>query len=41
MILPGSVMDMEGFVRIGYAFEPALLKTGLEKISEFTKKLLT
>ena len=40
MILPGSVMDAEGFIRIGYAFEPELLKTGLEKISEFTKNLL-
>jgi aspartate/methionine/tyrosine aminotransferase len=40
MILPGSVMETEGFVRIGYAFEPELLKTGLEKISQFTRKLL-
>ena len=40
MILPGSAMDVEGFVRIGYAFAPELLKTGLEKISEFTRKLI-
>jgi len=40
MILPGSAMDAEGFVRIGYAFEPEQLKTGLEKISQFTKGLL-
>jgi aspartate/methionine/tyrosine aminotransferase len=40
LILPGSVMETEGFVRIGYAFETELLKTGLEKISQFTKKLL-
>ena len=40
MILPGSAMDVEGFVRIGYAFEPKQLKTGLEKISEFTGELL-
>ena len=38
MILPGSAMDVEGFVRIGYAFNPDQLKTGLEKISEFAKK---
>ena len=35
MILPGSTMDMEGYVRIGYAYEPKQLKLGLEKISEF------
>jgi len=40
MILPGSVMDVEGFIRIGYAYEPDLLKIGLDKISEFTKKIL-
>ena len=40
MIMPGSAMEMEGFVRIGYAFEANLLKTGLEKISRFTKQLL-
>lgn len=40
LILPGSVMDTEGFVRIGYAYEPELLKAGLDQISEFTKGLL-
>jgi len=40
MILPGSAMDVEGFVRIGYAFEPKQLKIGLEKISQFTKEWL-
>jgi len=39
MILPGSVMGSEGFVRIGYAFEAKQLEAGLEKISEFTKRL--
>jgi aspartate/methionine/tyrosine aminotransferase len=39
MVLPGAAMDMEGFFRVGYAFEPDLLITGLNKISEFTKKL--
>ena len=38
-ILPGSAMDMEGFVRIGYAFSPELLKIGLEKISEYVRGL--
>ena len=40
LILPGSVMDVEGFVRIGYAFERELLETGLEKISEFTRDFI-
>jgi len=41
MLVPGSAMGMEGFVRMGYAYEPVLLSTGLEKISEFTNKLLS
>ncbi|MCL1809673.1 MAG: aminotransferase [Clostridiales bacterium] len=41
IILPGSVMDTEGFIRIGYAFESEILKEGLEIISQFTKKLLS
>ncbi|MCL1983043.1 MAG: aminotransferase [Clostridiales bacterium] len=40
MILPGSVMDTEGFVRIGYAFDPEMLEAGLAEISRFTKELL-
>jgi aspartate/methionine/tyrosine aminotransferase len=39
MILPGSVMDTEGFTRIGYAFEAELLSAGLEKISGFARTL--
>jgi aspartate/methionine/tyrosine aminotransferase len=35
MLLPGKALDMEGFLRIGYAFTPTALKIGLEKISEF------
>ena len=38
-ILPGSVMDTEGFFRIGYAYEAELLQTGLDKISEFAKAI--
>ena len=41
IILPGSVMDAEGFVRIGYAFEPETLAAGLAAISKFTKELLS
>jgi aspartate/methionine/tyrosine aminotransferase len=39
-VVPGTAFDTEGYMRIGYAYEPALLKTGLNKISEFTKALL-
>jgi len=40
LVLPGSVMEMEGFIRIGYAYEAKQLQVGLEKISKFTRKLL-
>lgn len=35
MFTPGSVLEMEGYVRIGYANNPQVLKDGLEKVSEF------
>ncbi|MBL4601840.1 MAG: aminotransferase class I/II-fold pyridoxal phosphate-dependent enzyme [Emcibacteraceae bacterium] len=35
MLTPGSAMDMEGYLRIGYANNVDILKTGLNKISEF------
>ena len=35
MLTPGSAMDMEGYVRIGYANSADILKTGLGKISTF------
>jgi aspartate/methionine/tyrosine aminotransferase len=38
-ILPGEAMDMEGFVRIGYAFEAERLSAGLEKISRFARRI--
>jgi aspartate/methionine/tyrosine aminotransferase len=41
MLVPGSAMEMEGFVRMGYAYEPKLLSEGLEKISKFTEELLS
>ncbi len=38
MLVPGKALDMEGFLRIGYAFSPESLKIGLSKISEFLKE---
>ncbi len=39
MFTPGSAMDMEGYVRIGYANERAVLEQGLQKVSEFLREL--
>ena len=39
LVLPGAVMEAEGFFRIGYAFEANLLEDGLKKISQFTNHL--
>ncbi|WP_392566238.1 aminotransferase [Utexia brackfieldae] len=39
MLCPGSVLEMEGFVRIGYANNPQVLKQGLRKMSEFLRTL--
>ncbi len=35
MLTPGDVFDMEGYVRIGYANNPEILKAGLEKMSGY------
>lgn len=35
MFTPGSALDIEGYVRIGYANNLSVLKAGLEKVSEF------
>ena len=35
MFPPGSALDMEGYVRIGYANNPAILKEGLARVSAF------
>jgi aspartate/methionine/tyrosine aminotransferase len=35
MLTPGSAMDMEGWIRIGYANDSEILSQGLHKISEF------
>ena len=37
LFTPGSVMDMEGYIRIGYANNPQILKVGLKETSEFLK----
>jgi len=39
MFTPGSAMDMEGYVRIGYANNAEILTTGLAKVSEFLVNL--
>ncbi|MEZ8104689.1 MULTISPECIES: aminotransferase [Vibrio] len=39
MFTPGSVLEMEGYVRIGYANNPQVLKDGLQKTSEFLAEL--
>jgi aspartate/methionine/tyrosine aminotransferase len=38
MFTPGSAMDMEGYVRIGYANNGEVLKKGLARVSEFLAK---
>ena len=35
MFTPGSVLNMEGYVRIGYANNPDTLKEGLRLVSAF------
>jgi aspartate/methionine/tyrosine aminotransferase len=35
MLTPGSALNMEGYVRIGYANGPDILKEGLSRISSF------
>lgn len=41
MLLPGSVMECEGWLRIGYCFaeDSATLKEGLSRVSAFLKKV--
>ena len=39
MFTPGSALDIEGYVRIGYANNPEVMKIGLEKVSEFLAEL--
>jgi aspartate/methionine/tyrosine aminotransferase len=39
MLTPGSVMHMEGWLRIGYANNPETLKAGLARMSQFIASL--
>jgi len=38
MFTPGSALSMEGYVRIGYANTPSILKEGLARVSAFLAK---
>jgi aspartate/methionine/tyrosine aminotransferase len=38
MLTPGSAMDMEGHLRIGYANETGILREGLARMSRFLKE---
>jgi len=38
LFTPGSAFDMEGFVRIGFANTPAVLKQGLDRVSDFISR---
>jgi aspartate/methionine/tyrosine aminotransferase len=35
MLTPGSALDMEGYVRLGYANNRSVLEAGLSRLSEF------
>ena len=35
MLTPGSALDVEGYLRIGYANDPAVLRQGLSLMSQF------
>lgn len=39
MFLPGSALGMEGYLRIGYANNPEILKQGLARVSAFLAKI--
>lgn len=38
MLVPGKALDMEGYLRIGYAYSPEALKIGLKALSDFLKE---
>jgi aspartate/methionine/tyrosine aminotransferase len=38
MLTPGSAMDREGYLRIGYANGEAILREGLKRLSQFLKE---
>ena len=35
MLLPGSALEMEGYLRIGYANTPSILQEGLKRFSDY------
>jgi aspartate/methionine/tyrosine aminotransferase len=39
LLTPGSALDMEGYLRIGYANDPAILREGLARTSAFLATL--
>jgi len=39
MLTPGSAMDMEGWIRIGYANDTDILREGLKRVSGFLASL--
>jgi aspartate/methionine/tyrosine aminotransferase len=39
MLTPGSAMDMEGYLRIGYANNAEILTSGLTRLSAFLENL--
>jgi aspartate/methionine/tyrosine aminotransferase len=39
MLTPGSALDMEGYLRIGYANHPEVLREGLARFSGFLRSL--
>jgi len=39
MFTPGSALDIEGYVRIGYANSTDVLERGLARVSGFMKDL--
>ena len=38
MFTPGSAMDMEGYLRIGYTNGEAVLREGLKRVSAFLRE---
>ncbi|MBB3456279.1 aspartate/methionine/tyrosine aminotransferase [Rhizobium sp. BK313] len=38
MLTPGSAMDMEGYLRIGYANGESILREGLKRVSQFVRE---
>ncbi|MGB3503512.1 MAG: aminotransferase [Mesorhizobium sp.] len=39
MLTPGSALDMEGYLRIGYANSPEILRDGLARMTPFLKEI--